>query len=40
METNTQILKPVTIEFTPEQIEVLKNTIAKDATEPELNLFI
>jgi len=37
---NTQILSPVTIKFTKEQIEVLRNTIAKDATEPELNLFI
>ena len=37
---NTQILRPVKIEFTEEQVEVLRNTIAKDATEPELNLFI
>ena len=34
------ILSPVKIEFTEEQIEVLRNTIAKDATEPELNFFI
>lgn len=37
---NTQILSPVTIKFTAEQIEVLRNTIAKDATEPELNFFL
>ena len=36
---NTQ-LRSVTIEFTDEQKQVLKNTIAKDATDDELKLFI